>query len=541
VLDKVADLMLRRLTGAPAAERITAARDSIDAYLEWADALTAEGRLPQATAALESAAKVARVYLGNSGGEWSAAVEARTEALAARVAARPALERAWEMLAERPDDGGAHALLGLYQLTVERDPRTAAEHLAKAAHPSYAALGKALQAKSPTDLELADAYLAAARAAVSDRRAWGELLLSAAERYRLVLDHDAGNAEIARVKSALAEIKKASGGTIDPTRPTWKERATWKFPKSRLLSPYISFDGRTAAVAVREGDVRFFDVASGVGQPLDIRRDAGPKYYGAGAFSPDRRRLVFSSGTELYAIDLDERVQRHLSSIRAIGEQGDIVRLLYAPDGKSVLTLSGGGKAHDFHPYSGNESRRRWVYPLPEGEEFRGSLSPDGRFCAYYYRQSQVYYVVGLPGPREIGEGPLRDLKKPASMHFSADGRTLLVAWQDGPLVVFDTAEGRETRILRLPRKNIFGALLTPDGRTAVLYGGFPEIALVDLNAGVERTLPAFPGGCSSVVLSRDGRTLAAAGPSNVLYDAMVDREVKVWTLSQDGLRRPGR
>ncbi len=246
----------------------------------------------------------------------------------------------------------------------------------------------------------------------------------------------------------------------------------------RLFDLNFSPDGKIIACKSMNGSVQFWDLT---GAPLTNFPTDAQQY----AFGPDGRTLAFGNRTGVSLWDLTAGKQ--LAVLSGMRNQA---ALAFSPDGKKVavssmmsvvlwdtatakqmITIGGLGRSSDttirllrFSPDSktlagaGGESVIR-VWDVATGKErdaevgHRGAVTdivfaPDGMCLATtahtdpYLRLWQAESGKAL----QVFTGGFRM----HSPHFSADGRTLLVA---GPSVfVWDTASGKEMQRLNFPK-----------------------------------------------------------------------------------------
>src|SRR5205807_180357 len=120
------------------------------------------------------------------------------------------------------------------------------------------------------------------------------------------------------------------------------------------------------------------------------------------------------------------------------------------------------------------------------------------------------------------------------------DGRTALTASEDGTLRVWDVKTAAPLRVLEGHEGGIHAAEIAAEGSGAVSAGADGSLRVWDLSSGVGRTIAHEPtaGGFVAVVISPDGRFVAAASASGALRRfSVADRKELLPELRERGLK----
>lgn len=215
-----------------------------------------------------------------------------------------------------------------------------------------------------------------------------------------------------------------------------------------------------------------------------LARISPDQQVGAVAFSPDRKYLSISSGTETKrVIIIDTADGRELARIDHLSA---VREMMYSADGKSLLTLS--------RNFASDHDEAR-VVAVPRGNEV-SRFTYDGK------------------------------------MVLSPDWRYMAVADWHGLVRVMDTANGRE--IARVTHNQFVWQLsFSPDGKSLAIVGDPPgakkQLAVVTVPEGRQLARAAHGSRIDKLVFSADGRFLAAAG---VATPAEGKAEVRIVALA---------
>jgi RNA polymerase sigma factor (sigma-70 family) len=226
----------------------------------------------------------------------------------------------------------------------------------------------------------------------------------------------------------------------------------------------VSPDGQLLAGAGMTGDVLLWDAATG----REVRRLGGHRRVLGVAFSPKGDRLV--SGHEAAASVWDVSTGKALHTLAV---EVDAVAVAFSPDGRHVATGSKGTVIWD-------ADTGKLVHQL-------------------------------------TGEG-----NHVNALAFSPDGRALLSAVLNGPLVAWDVATGKPLAGLPGNPHHVHALAFSPDGKLLATGGGdlahAGEVHLWDWPARKERwNVTAHPSVLHTLAFSPDGRTLASGSAESLV------------------------
>jgi WD40 repeat protein len=309
-------------------------------------------------------------------------------------------------------------------------------------------------------------------------------------------------------------VRQVAGGEVR----VWnlaKRQPAGRLPthQNGILSLAFAADSRTLATAGVDRTVKIWDVPSGH-ERSRLTNFPGPVF--GLAFSRDGTRLAtaswyprFSTG-EIRLWETRDWSEVIASRLRT----PSVTCLALSPDGQTLLT---GGT---------DQTVRRW--DLAKGVEqtcFRGhtdvvwalTLAPDGRsFASASWDRTVKVWDFG-------GSRVSARFKQVVgySVSFSADSRLMAFAGS-GRVCVWDHANGKLALDLRLPGVNDTVAVLSPDGRALAAAGSTNVVYLVHPQVdGSLRMLPGHKLNVSSLAFSPNGRTLASGSEDSsiVLWD----------------------
>jgi WD40 repeat protein len=137
------------------------------------------------------------------------------------------------------------------------------------------------------------------------------------------------------------------------------------------------------------------------------------------------------------------------------------------------------------------------------------TFSPDSKTLAVAQESGIVRQIDVATG---LDRTPAPGFPSPYARAFMPDGRSLVLATGKAIRIV-DALTGRSRRTLVVHRGEVFGPVVTPDGKTLVSAGTEATIRFWDLVTGKERHhIDGDYGFADCLALSPDGKTLASGG-----------------------------
>ena len=237
------------------------------------------------------------------------------------------------------------------------------------------------------------------------------------------------------------------------------------------------------------------------------------------AFSPDGRYLLMTAGSYAKVWDMVTATEKFTLK----GHSAQVLKVAYAPDGRTLLTGATDGTARLWDTATGTVVR---TFNLPGTQILSVAYSPDSQQIALGDTSGHTTVWDAAQGTK------IHDLVKKSRISyvsFSPDGTEILSTDEEGrQAVLWDAASGRQKRTFP---GGSWIACFSPDGRylaTLNQYNGtMVEIWDRQTNA-IVKTLRGHEGIVWTIVFSPDSRLLVTGG---------ADRTVRVWDLSNDTQR----
>ena len=286
---------------------------------------------------------------------------------------------------------------------------------------------------------------------------------------------------------------------LPPEPPGLLDRLT--SPPSVIFRVAFSPDGRLLAAGDGASQVTLWDTDTS--QPVRLLRGWPPEAHevvraiGSLAFSPDGTRLAVGLGMPTMSVGdygrqavkvWDPRTGNEVDMWEA--HSNTIAGLAFAPDGGRLATASHDGTVKLWEAGTWRELRS-WT---------AGSISG---------RRTRAGDPTAGSSPRSPGF---------ESVAFSPDGCSLAAGLEDGTVVVWDLATGRERYVRRGHSSLVYDLAYSRDGRTLASAGWDRLVKLWDARTGRElRILKGHGNWVMGLAFSPDSRNLASLDYDGVL------------------------
>jgi WD40 repeat protein len=306
--------------------------------------------------------------------------------------------------------------------------------------------------------------------------------------------------------------------------------------QSHIMSVAFSPDGKTFLVGMSAsmdtGGAELRDMASG---NVIWTREMQPPSLNSLAFSPDGNWIVAAGGDHT-AMIWDAATG---NPVRVLQGHGDaVLRAVFSPDGKTVLTLGGGS---DRTVRSWNVETGEPIFSVPSGGGFSSLFFfPDGQS---FYAADNVYSTADGRQLQGVGmgggtlaispdgrtfvtgispEAKIRDVSSGQLLHtlsghtdsvtsaaYSKDGKWLVTGSRDNNARVWDTASGKLLLLLSANSGMVDSVAFSPDGSTVLTGSNTARLWSITADDPQQQTISA-PGGITTFALAPDGKTILA-------------------------------
>jgi RNA polymerase sigma factor (sigma-70 family) len=291
-------------------------------------------------------------------------------------------------------------------------------------------------------------------------------------------------------------------------------------------------------VGAQNGNFAVWDLATG---KLRFERQSTTF---AVAISPDGTMLATAGRTSKNGDPVILWDLRTGDKLRTLpGNMYQVFHLAFSPDGKTLAAVS--CKDSSFAPPKSvrPEYVRLWDVATGKLQELEGHKG--GATSVAFSRDGTLLATAGHDGIMILWDTatrkPLRkiELVEEPYLHrkgdgfesggildvaFAPDGKTLATANHDGTIRLFETATGKQLRVLRGHANSVRSVAFAPDGKVLASGSADQTICLWDPATGtLLNPRPGHDGDVETVLVSPDGKRAFSAGR---------DRTLRVWDLT---------
>jgi WD40 repeat protein/formylglycine-generating enzyme required for sulfatase activity len=235
-------------------------------------------------------------------------------------------------------------------------------------------------------------------------------------------------------------------------------------------------------------------------------------------------RPVMQESLVLRERSSDAASGRELAVLR--GHEDSVLRAVFSPDGKRIVTASFDNTARLWDAASGKELT---VLRGHEDSVLRAVFSPDGKriVTASYDNTARLWDAASgnqltvLRGHKDIVNSAV----------FSPDGSRIATASNDKTARLWDAASGKQLTVLRGHKGVVYDAVFSPDGRRIATASDDRTAGLWDAASGEQLgVLQGHDDSVYSAVFSPDGKRIATASLDTTarLWDAASRKELAV-------------
>jgi RNA polymerase sigma factor (sigma-70 family) len=319
----------------------------------------------------------------------------------------------------------------------------------------------------------------------------------------------------------------------------------------------FSPDGKLLASAAKDGQIALYDLATGKeAARLNRPREGAPTLFLLSgvipAFSPDGKSLAAPGPPEVVGFDLRSVLKvwdlggHELWTVRPGPREPAPVAAAFSPDGKALAWATYEGTVVVTEAATGRELRR-----LEAGGPCRFAFTPDGKGVVAVLVLDRAAVVWDVATGREVRRfGRARPVPPagdwgivawPPGAAVSPDGRTLAAAAEDHTPLVIDLATGQDVFAPAGHPSAVRSIHYAADGKTIITRGDDGAVRRWDAATGREAGRTVLPPGDTAAPLSGDGGTFVTAeraGPVHV-WDTASGKEVGGFRAAGEGFYPP--
>jgi serine/threonine-protein kinase len=271
----------------------------------------------------------------------------------------------------------------------------------------------------------------------------------------------------------------------------------------------FSPDDSTLVFAGDDPSIHLWDVAAAA--PTE-RKGIGGLPGPISCVTFDRQgRLLASTGSDGFLRFWDAATGKLEKPLSA--HQGAASQAVFHPLGPTIVTV-GADRSIKLWDVAKGEVRRTYAERI---KAINGvAFSPDGGTLALADEEGSVRLFDSL-------EGKYRGLLPPLKagclrVEFSPNDGRLASSYRDGTFKLWDTATNKELAARKEHAAAVAGLAFTPDGNRLATAGQDGKVLLWDTASGDKLQAWTFGGQVNAVAFASDGRHLAAAHSSGVVY-----------------------
>jgi RNA polymerase sigma factor (sigma-70 family) len=326
----------------------------------------------------------------------------------------------------------------------------------------------------------------------------------------------------------------ATAGTVD------RQVRLWEATTGRLLA---SVPGKGTVVFTHNGQ-RLFYCGGNINAEAKFLNIARLREEGSSIFAVNSKCLALSPDGRCLALDIWSDKPPHEVMVcdantgkeryRLTDHQKQVSCVAYSPDGKTIATAGDEAVIRLWDAATGILLLRLDGHKPVEGfssHMLAVTFSPDGKqlVSGGMDKTVRLWDVANGKEMRRFGAHKGGVL----CVAFTLDGKQVLTGGFDEPIRLWDAATGKEA--LQFPMRSESAARIAfaPGGKSmAVVHWGIQAPRFWDLAGGREVPLARGPESeVTSIVFSRDGRTLTSAGHDGVIrhWNTDTGRELRRW------------